>query len=227
MATSIKAVPAKPEKETVRVNLKRLNLKNINIALSGDSPLICHAWTRKARQEMLDKMMKVASTGRAIKDPVGDFRESLYPMPDGKGFGFPVIAFKAAAVDAANSAELKKTEMRAAFHVCGELTLIKSLALLEPVTDSDREYWEQIAPQRKYGASMRSDMVRVGMGAPDIRFRPQFLEWSVEFQIRYNASVISVDQIVNLFNIAGFGVGVGEHRPQRDGSNGMFHVITA
>jgi hypothetical protein len=31
---------------------------------------------------------------------------------------------------------------------------------------------------------------------------------------------------VNLFNVAGFAVGVGEWRPERDGSNGMFHVQT-
>ena len=36
----------------------------------------------------------------------------------------------------------------------------------------------------------------------------------------------SVEQIVNLFNVAGFGIGVGEARPQKNGSWGMFHVAT-
>jgi hypothetical protein len=43
-------------------------------------------------------------------------------------------------------------------------------------------------------------------------------------RIRYNARVLSEDQILNLFEIAGFAIGVGEHRPQRDGSNGMFSL---
>jgi hypothetical protein len=32
---------------------------------------------------------------------------------------------------------------------------------------------------------------------------------------------------VNLFNTAGFAIGVGEWRPQRDGSYGMFHIASA
>jgi len=28
-----------------------------------------------------------------------------------------------------------------------------------------------------------------------------------------------------LFNVAGFAIGVGDWRPQKDGSNGMFRVV--
>jgi hypothetical protein len=31
---------------------------------------------------------------------------------------------------------------------------------------------------------------------------------------------------VNLFNTAGFGVGIGEWRSEKDGQHGMFHVAT-
>jgi hypothetical protein len=41
---------------------------------------------------------------------------------------------------------------------------------------------------------------------------------------RSNASVLSADQITNLFNVAGFGVGIGEWRPQKNGSFGRLHV---
>ena len=71
---------------------------------------------------------------------------------------------------------------------------------------------------------MREDMVRIAMGTADIRYRGEFTEWRVEVPISYNADVISPAQIANLFNIAGFGVGVGEWRPQRNGSYGRFHV---
>ena len=39
-----------------------------------------------------------------------------------------------------------------------------------------------------------------------------------------NVNVLSVEQIINLFNVAGFGIGVGEWRPEKDGSYGLFHV---
>ena len=72
--------------------------------------------------------------------------------------------------------------------------------------------------------TMREDMVRVGMGTADLRYRGEFREWSTTFMIRYNANVLSVEQHVNLFNTAGFAIDVGEWRPQKDGSYGMFRV---
>jgi hypothetical protein len=62
------------------------------------------------------------------------------------------------------------------------------------------------------------------MGVADLRYRGEFKKWSCRLRIRYNARVLSEDQILNLFEIAGFAIGVGEHRPQRDGSNGMFSL---
>jgi hypothetical protein len=95
-----------------------------------------------------------------------------------------------------------KVEARGAFHINGETVTIEG------------------AP------SMREDMVRIARGTADIRYRGEFKEWRTSFVIRYNANILSLGQIVNLFNTAGFGIGVGEWRPQRDGSYGMFHVAT-
>ena len=44
--------------------------------------------------------------------------------------------------------------------------------------------------------------------------------------VAFNANVLSAEQIVNLFNTGGFGIGVGEWRPQKDGPFGRFHVAT-
>jgi hypothetical protein len=73
---------------------------------------------------------------------------------------------------------------------------------------------------------LREDMVRVGMGTADIRYRAQFWPWWVEVFVRYNNNVLSEAQISNLFNTAGFGVGVGEWRSEKDGQHGSFHVAT-
>ena len=185
------------------VAIKAINIKRASIELVGDSPLIVHAWSAKAKREMLDKQMKKAKTAKAAKDPEADYEEAFYRLPD-KTPAFPVIAFKAAAVSAGGrfSDGLKMTELRGAFHIEGELVAIEG----KP--------------------TMREDMVRVGMGTADIRYRPEFKSWRVLLPIRYNSDAISLDQIVNIFNLAGFGVGVGEWRPERDGQYGMFHVAT-
>ncbi len=171
------------------------------ITLVGDSPLICHAWSDKAKKMMLDKQMKKARGAKEAKDPHQDFKDSLYPHPEG-GYGFPVVGFKAAAVSACRYVDgLPMTLARGAFHINGELIPIDAG---EP--------------------TMREDMVRVGMGTADIRYRGQFDPWSVELPLVYNPNALSLEQIVNLFNIAGFGVGVGEWRPEKDGQYGRFRV---
>lgn len=188
--------------DQVRIELPRLNIQQLTLTLIGDSPLISHRWSEKAKKEMLDKQMKKAKTAKVAKDPEADYLSSLY-IYEGGGYGFPVIAFKAAAVDACSHVDgVTKVEARGAFHINGELAKIEG----EP--------------------EPREDMVRIGMGTADIRYRGQFREWSTTLNIRYNANVLSAEQIVNLFNTAGFAIGVGEWRPQKDGSYGMFHVAT-
>lgn len=191
------------------------------IRLVGDSPLIVHQWSKKAKQQMLDKQMKKAKTGKEAKDPVRDFVESLHVI-EGKPvaceidegvvgianlaectFGFPCVGFKASAVSACRFVDgAKMTMARGAFHIENELAEIEC----------------------ETGPIMREDMVRVGMGVADIRYRGEFKNWSVTLSVVYNASVMSAEQIVNYFNQAGFGVGVGEWRPEKDGSYGRFHV---
>jgi hypothetical protein len=192
------AATAAPAAEAM--TLPKMNIQSFQITLKGDSSLICHKWSEKAKKEMRDKQMKRATAARAAKDPQKDFEESLYSHPDG-GYGFPSVAFKAAAVDACSQIEaITKVEARGAFHIDGELVKIDG----KP--------------------TMREDMVRVGMGTADLRYRGEFKEWKATLTIRHNANVLSAEQIVNLFNTAGFAVGVGEWRPQKDGSHGMFHV---
>jgi len=193
---------AKAAAITSAISLPRFDLRNLTIKLIGDAPLICHAWSHKAKEEMLNKQMKKAKQAKEAKDPERDFRDSLYTHPDG-GWGFPSVAFKAAAVDACSHVDgITKVEARGAFHINGDMLRI----IGEPTP--------------------REDMVRIGMGTADIRYRGQFDPWSVIVPIRFNASVLSAEQIVHLFNIAGFGIGVGEWRPQRDGMFGLFHVAT-
>lgn len=199
MATAVSVKKAAPA-DVQAVTIPPMNVQTAIVTLVGESPLICHKWSEKAKKEMLGKQMKLAKGAKEAKDPERDYRESLYEHPDG-GYGFPAVAFKSAAVDACSHvADITKVEARGAFHIIGELVKIEG----KP--------------------SPREDMVRVGMGTADIRYRGEFRDWRAKLTVRYNANVLSLEQIVNLFNTAGFAIGVGEWRPQKDGSFGMFRV---
>lgn len=186
------------------VTLPPLRIETIRVTLIGDTPLIVHRWSEKAKKQMLDKQMKKASAGKEAKNPEQDFKDSLYVLPDGL-FGFPIIGFKAAAVTACTSiGGITKVAARQAFHVEGEWAVIEGD---EP--------------------TMREDMVRVGMGTADIRYRGEFKSWWTTITVKHNANVMSAEQILNLFSTAGFAVGVGEWRPEKDGQYGRFHVASA
>ena len=42
--------------------------------------------------------------------------------------------------------------------------------------------------------------------------------------ITFNARMISAEQIVAMLDAGGFGTGIGEWRPEKDGQFGRFHV---
>lgn len=209
------AIAAKKE---IGIELPPLAIQLMEVTVIGDSPLIVHAWSEKAKREMLDKQMKKAKGAKEAKDPKADFDASLYRLADG-GHGFPSIGFKAAAVTAGTSvAGLTKIAARQAFHILGEDVDVKGAF----DGTSARNNLVRIVGK----LSMREDMVRVGMGTADLRYRGEFADWHARLLVRYNANVLSESQILNLINVAGFAVGVGEWRPERDGMSGMFHVAT-
>ena len=206
------------------IEIRPIEIKKVTIRIVGDTPLIMHAWSEKAKRMMLEAQMGIAKgKKKEAKNPVDDFIRSMYwltPMPEdgtmesfeeaianGARFGFPVTAFKQAAISAAYRMGWAKDKMSmpGAFFI-----------------DSDENGMIEIhsdAPE------MREDMVKVGMGTADIRYRGEFKNWYADLTISYNANgQYSLENIVNIINAGGYVCGVGEWRPERDGQNGMFHV---
>ena len=190
-------------KTNAPIEIKALSIKTIIVPVIGESELIVHAWSEKAKKMMLDKQMGAAKTKRALKDPEQDYRDSMYHDAQGNN-AFPSTGFKAAIVGACRMVDgLPMTIAKIAFHVDGEFTRI-------------------------YGTPhMREDMVRLETGVADIRYRAAFFPWGANLKITYNAGVISDEQLANLINLAGFG-GIGEWRPSAPksatGSFGRFRV---
>ena len=210
---------ATTKKETEIITIPAIDIRNATITLKGDSPLIVHKWSEKAKKMMLDKQMKIATTkGHDAKDPFADFVNTIYflsgkpesatpeafeeALSNGARFGFPSVGVKASAVSAGFRAGVTKNlvSMNGAFHIDEEYVEIKGVP------------------------KIREDMVRVGMGTADIRYRAEFPEWSTTFVAKYNAGVISLAQLCNLFNLGGFAVGIGEWRPEKGGTYGRYHV---
>ena len=66
---------AKTTNEQV-ITIPALDIRTATIKIVGDSPLIVHKWSEKAKKEILDKQMKKAKNkGHDAKDPFADFIE--------------------------------------------------------------------------------------------------------------------------------------------------------
>lgn len=59
-------------------------------------------------------------------------------------------------------------------------------------------------------------------GAPVLVYINRFSGWSSQIHITYTENVYSLDQIVNIINMAGFGLGIGSGRSS---GYGRYHVV--
>jgi hypothetical protein len=211
------------EKQEV-ISIKKIEIQRAKIKIVGDSPLIVHAWSEKAKKMMLDAQTKATKTkGKEVRDPYDDFIQSLYwlegkpeestvdafenAVKNGAKWGFPVGAIKQAGNAAAYRSGWVKNQMQ----LRGSYFLQTEFGEMAEIKGSIPE--------------IREDMVRIGMGSADLRYRGEFKNWYMDLILEYNASGdMSLEQIVNVINAGGYIVGIGEWRPERDGTFGKYHV---
>lgn len=191
-------------KATQVVNVKIPDFRPVRVQahIRGLHPLIMHAWSTKAIDMMLSKQLKQGKQKKDAKDPDADYNSSRYLDENGKDC-IPATAIKSAVIFAAGFAEgITKVSVRGSIFVEGDLLPIEY--------DSIRK---------------RQDMVRVGMGVADIRFRPEYTGWKCSFWVTLMPNIISEEQFFALLSIAGRCCGIGERRPQKEGTSfGTFEV---
>ncbi len=189
------------------IQIDRIPAETIRIPIIGTSPLIVHKFSEKSKREMLDKMQGKRSP-KMPKNPQAEYEAAFYRMKDGQP-GMPVIAFKAATVGAARfyGKDVTMTSLRQFMFFKGEI-------------GENGQQFARIIGEPK----MREDVVRVGNGGTDLRYRPEFSEWSTVLEIAYVTSVLTRGSVLSLVDAGGMGVGVGEWRPEKRGDFGTYKV---
>lgn len=213
------------------VTIKPIEMKTVEITIEGDSPLIMHAWSEKAKLMMLEAQQgKKQGKVKKYRNPVDEFIQSMHwitkkpeysdnaseiecetafnsAVANGARFGFPCTGIKQAGNSAAYRMGWVKnqTGLRGAYFI-----------------ESD---FEDMVEIRSDTPIMREDMVRIGMGTADLRYRGEFRNWSATFKITYNAKgVYTLENLINIINAGGTVCGIGEWRPEKDGNFGRYHV---
>ena len=214
------------KKEAEVIEIRPLEIKSVSVRIVGDTPLIVHAWSEKAKRQMLEAQMKTTKTkAKDIRDPYDDFIQSLYwlegkpedstpegfenAVKSGAKWGFPVGAIK----QAGNSAAYRMGWVKNQMSLRGSYFLKTEYGDMAEIKGSIPE--------------IREDMVRIGMGSADLRYRGEFKNWHMDLILEYNASGdMTLEQILNVINAGGYTCGIGEWRPEKDGSFGKYHIMT-
>lgn len=177
------------------------------IDIEGITPLIVHKFGEKARNQIRETQAKTATKGaksvRGAEEIAGEIAACHYGVADAQGlgategrFGFPASGFKASAVSAAPfGSGIFKSRAKSMFFVVGEIVPLLC---------------DTIEP--------REDAVRLENGVVQLRYRPYYLGWRASFGVSYMPDTISSEQLVNLFDLAGTLVGIGENRPGKTGA---------
>ena len=191
-----------------QVSITKIGTETLRVPILGTAPLIVHKFSEKAKRQMLDAMQG-RKTPKQPKDPDADYDSALYLHDDG-GFGFPVIAFKAATVGAARfyGKAVPMTALRQFVFMDAEFSKVAGQKLARIIGEP----------------RMREDVVRVGMGGSDLRYRPEFTEWQTSLEVTYASSMLTRESVLSLIEAGGMGVGVGEWRPEKKGDFGTYQI---
>lgn len=166
---------------------------------------------RNHREKLTAAEKKAKKKDKSIAMPTKEeeCEACLYMTQERKPrFGIPVSALKKCILTAGKSSGIPSTILNQAFFVTGDIGGIIPL-------DGNPEWVMDERPVMVGTFNNRN---------PALRQRPRFDKWEITFKIRYRADLITPETLVNLYEQAGFSVGLCEYRPEKTGNLGTFRV---
>lgn len=191
---------------TATIKLRSIDVRNMQFVIASSSPIVMHKWATKAVTMIEEKQAGKKTRDRDARNPEAETEAAMHRTIDGKP-GIPAGALKKAIIGAAHKdIGIEKTIVRKAIFVnCDDPNgVIPFTTCSDPV--------------------MRQDMVRVGRGSADIRYRPMFSNWTAVISLDVDPEWLQDDDVLALMDRAGFGVGLLEMRPEKGGDLGRFRV---
>lgn len=185
------------------------------VTIRGDTPLICNRCSETTLQGIEDKQTGKAANKKAPREPEQEFMEHCHIIGGAQPnketfaeqrFGFPAIGVKKSIATAAmRFADAEKVQMFGLIMVHGP-----HMGLIEI----------------KQTPVMGRDPVKPPMQNMMIAYRAYFDPWQMDVPVRYVASAITAEQVLNAFRWAGISVGIGSWRTERGGDKGAFSIAS-
>lgn len=242
MANKTKA----PSKVQEVVTIRELRMGLLSVPVVSRTSMIQHAFSAKAEKQMedvqtaKDKTSTPGKKNRPAKDVIEEFTGAIHLLEEkdrsklydrlaklnrGKGptdmqdvtacfkgirVGFPAHGVKESCRRGVKGSGMPMTDFSASLWIFGtdgtDLVEIKFKKCL-----------------------FRRDHVRIGgqFKTTDLRYRPEFFDWSMVIEIEYDEGSITPQDIFNSISRAGVKCGIGEWRPNapsKPGNHGCFAV---
>lgn len=197
------------------IALPDIDYQELQITINGVTPMIHNNFPATQKKKLKDNKMHTADSSgtgkrkvRPAADPERECEERTHFTPKGK-YAFPLFAVnKCLVTTGQRNGVADAVQLRAAMRVTNP----------KPTNGDMLEL-------KTSGMTRREDIVKLATGVPDVCWRPQFADWSLTFGVRYNASKISHEQIIQLVRMAGLETGLGAWRPEnRNGWAGTFEI---
>ena len=199
------------------ITLNKINTKKATITIIGDSDLVLNKMNdctvrdltiirdNKAKnREPHNKWEEIITSVHWLNGKPADFsEESLKEALVNNAPCITAFGLKKSFGDAVvrNEIDKYKTKFDAAVNVLGEGDN------LVPIKFAEYHLDEKLMSPKK--------------GSPVLSRLNRFSGWSAEFNISYQDNVYSLEQIVDIINLAGFGLGIGSGRTS---GYGRYHV---
>lgn len=181
------------------------------IKIRGTTPYCQNAFGAKARAKMIADQ-EAGSAGKSRKKKEGKDFDSCYEeakhISTEGWLGMPCSGFRNAMISACRAAGVVMTRAKLAVYV-------------EP-DGFDASSDDPLVKITKGKPERRDAAVRNASGVIDIRPRPVWKPgWEAKLRIRYDADMLTRDDVANLLMRAGLQVGIGEGRPDSKQSCGI------
>lgn len=206
VAKAVNVPTIEPPKATVAVKIPQLKIARMTLTIRGLAPYIAHGWSEKSRRMMADKQQGEAVNKKEPRRPKEECEAAKIRDPHTGKEAVPSLHIKCAMASASTFVDgMSRKEILGAIFVEGEYL-----------------------PLSYKKCVMREDVTRVGGGmnkTATLAYRPEYHDWTVKVPIRFLENVVSASEVVNLLNLAGMCIGLGDWRIEKKGVHGAFEVV--
>lgn len=194
------------------------DIRLIQLQIEGTSPLVINKFSAKAKELMMATQM-AGSTAKSRKSHKAKDFEDLYNGArhvSTEGWdGIHAASFRNAAISACRAAGFVMTKAKLAIFI-------------EP-DGFDADDMTPLVRITKGKPKMVVSPCRNASGVIDLRPRPTYFPWGADLRIKYDAGILTAEDVANLMARVGMQVGIGEGRPDSKQSagigNGLFNLV--